>query len=201
MHINSHFAIGMIIASVAHFFLRLNLFEFILIVFFSFLSDLDVFFTKFAKDNNHRNLITHSIYPGLILLIIGLIFHWIVLILISFSFISHILIDFLDWGTNILYFPKKPYGIKYLMSKYEEENLERFLKGYKINASFFDFKYYKHRISLIIEVSLFIIMIIMVLLFAIEYILISLLYFLGLYFHLSKHFYLKKIERKHQSSK
>ncbi|MEJ2249502.1 MAG: hypothetical protein P8Y97_07570, partial [Candidatus Lokiarchaeota archaeon] len=157
------------------------------------MSDLDVFFTKFAKDHNHRNLFTHSIYPGIIILILGLIFNWTALIISAFAFISHIMIDFLDWGTNILYFPKKPYGIKYLLSKEEENNLSIYLTEYKINASYFDFKYYSHKPSIIVEIILFFLMIIIVILFAFEYVLLTLFYFLGLYFHLSRHFYLRRI--------
>jgi len=199
MHINSHFAIGMIIASISNFFIRLNLLEFILIVLCAFISDFDVFFTKLAKDNNHRNLFSHSIYPGIIILIISLIFTWPALLIASFSFISHIMIDFLDWGTNVFYFPKKPYGIKYLISKEEEENLVVLLKDYKINASYFDFKYYSHKPSLFIETILFILMLIIVIFFALEYILLTPFYFLGLYFHLSRHFYLKKVEHNQKS--
>ena len=79
--------------------------------------DLDVFFSKFAKDNNHRLLITHSIIPSVIMLLIGFIFNWEVLIISGISYFSHIIIDTIDWGTNLLYFQKKQVGFKLLFSK------------------------------------------------------------------------------------
>ena len=172
------------------------MFEFSLIVISAFISDFDVFFSKFAMDQNHRNLITHSIIPSIIVIIIGLVLVWPALIISGLAFFIHVFIDMFDWGTNFLYFPKKTFGPRLFISKEEEENLSNFLAQYKKSESFFDFKYYNSKIALITEVSLFILMMIFIIIFALEYILISLLYFLGLFFHLSRHFRLKKIEKK-----
>ncbi|TFG23548.1 MAG: hypothetical protein EU529_07120 [Promethearchaeota archaeon] len=165
-----------------------------MIVLASVISDFDVFFSKYAKDHNHRNLITHSIIPSIIIFVFGIIFYWPALIISGFSYFIHIFVDLFDWGTNVLYFPKKTFGPRFFISKEEEEKLPQYLDQYKSPASFFDFKYYKSKISVTIEILLFILMMILILLLAFEYILITLLYFLGLYFHLSRHFHLKKIE-------
>ena len=113
MHINSHFAVGVIFASILNYFFKFTLLEFSLIVLFSFFCDFDVLFIKFAKDHNHRLLITHSIIPSIILIIIGYILMWPVLIICGFSYSIHIIIDTIDWGTNFFYFQKKQIGFKF----------------------------------------------------------------------------------------
>ncbi len=194
MHINSHFAVGVIIASYLNFFLPFNIFEFLIIILFSFICDFDVLFSKFAIDNNHRMLITHSIIPSLIIIVLGLLINWVVLIISGFVYLIHIIIDSFDWGTNFFYFKKRQVGLKFLISKEEFEKISDYLSKYKNPASFFDNKYYSNKISLITEVILFILMWFFILIFAIQFILITLIYFLGLYFHLARHFHLKKLE-------
>jgi hypothetical protein len=184
-----------IIASVFHHFFSFNIFEFILIVFCAFLSDLDVFFAKYAKDHNHRNLISHSIIPSIIIIIIGIIFSYPAIIISGLSYFTHITVDMFDWGTNFFYFPQKTFGPRFLIRK-EEHELAKYLAEYKNPSSYFDFKYYKSKISITIEILLFIFMMVSIVILAFEFILITPLYFLGLYFHLSRHFHLKKIESK-----
>lgn len=157
--------------------------------------DFDVLFSKYAKDNNHRNLITHSVIPSIFIIILGLVLNLPVLIISGFAYFIHVLIDLFDWGTNFFYFQKKTFGPRLFMSKEVEVNLTKYLSQYKRPSSFFDFKYYKSRIALTIEVLLFVFMIVSIIIFAFEYVLIILVYFLGLLFHLSRHFHLKKIEK------
>ena len=200
MHINSHLAVGVIFTSFLHYFFNFTLLEFLLIVCFSFICDFDVFFSKYAKDNNHRLLISHSIIPSIIVIIIGYILNWPALVIGGFSYAVHITIDTIDWGTNFFYFQKKQIGFKLLISKEEYENLPKYLARYKIPASFFDEKYYNNKVCLATEIILFILMIIFILLFAVQYLFMILLYFLGLYFHLHRHFTLKKIEANNKKS-
>ena len=184
----------MIIASISHYFLGLNFFEYFIVILGAFASDFDVLFVKYATDHNHRMLITHSIIPGVFIMIIGIILNWNALILCGFCLFLHVFVDTFDWGTNLLYFPKKLVGFKFLITKDEFENLDKYLAQYKQNESFFDFKYYKCKACLAIEGILFIIMILFSVINALEYIIIIPLYFAGLFFHLSLHFKLKKIE-------
>ena len=163
---------------------------------FSFICDFDVFFSRYAKDHNHRMLITHSLIPGIIIILFGLIFNWYGLIFSGILYLIHILIDTFDWGTNLFYFPKKPVGVKILISKEELENLPKYLANYKNNESFFDEKYYTNKIWLIIEVIAFVTMMFTLIFFALEYIYFIILYFMGLYFHLARHYHLKKLERR-----
>ncbi|MBY9002811.1 MAG: hypothetical protein KGD73_02460 [Candidatus Lokiarchaeota archaeon] len=141
-------------------------------------------------------LITHSLIPGIIIILFGLIFNWYGLIFSGILYLIHILIDTFDWGTNLFYFPKKPVGVKILISKEELENLPKYLANYKNNESFFDEKYYTNKIWLIIEVIAFVTMMFTLIFFALEYIYFIILYFMGLYFHLARHYHLKKLERR-----
>ncbi|MFW9971946.1 MAG: hypothetical protein ACFFDF_17285 [Candidatus Odinarchaeota archaeon] len=201
MHINFHFATGVIFASILNNFFNFTLFEFILIVFFSFICDFDVFLNKYAKDHNHRLLVTHSIIPSLIIIILGYTLNLPLIIFSGYSYCIHIIIDTLDWGTNLFYFQKKQVGFKLLISKKEFENLPSYLLKYRNPSSFFDEKYYNNKICLGIEVITFILMVIFSVIFALEYVFILPLYFLLLYFHLQRHFKLKKIEKSHRESK
>ncbi|MFW9937520.1 MAG: metal-dependent hydrolase, partial [Candidatus Thorarchaeota archaeon] len=138
MHINSHFAVGVIISSILHYFYNFVLLEFIIIVISSFICDFDVFFSKYAFKHNHRMLISHSIIPSVIIMFFGLIFSWNVLFFSGLVYFIHIIIDTFDWGTNFFYFQKKQVGLKLLISKEEFENIEVYLSKYKKSESFFD---------------------------------------------------------------
>ncbi|MFX1356529.1 MAG: hypothetical protein ACFFA8_04520 [Promethearchaeota archaeon] len=196
MHINSHFAVGVIISSILHYFYNFVLLEFIIIVISSFICDFDVFFSKYAFNHNHRMLISHSIIPSVIIMFFGLIFSWNVLFFSGLVYFIHIIIDTFDWGTNFFYFQKKQVGLKLLISKEEFENIEVYLSKYKKSESFFDVKYYKSRICVSIEFILFMLMLVFIILFALKFILIVIIYFPFLYFHLQRHYYLKNLEAK-----
>ena len=196
MHINSHFSIGIIVASILNYFYSFSFFEFVFIVLFSFICDLDVFFAKYAINHNHRMLISHSIIPGFLILLIGIITNWPVLAFSGVVYSIHVIIDTFDWGTNFFYFQKKQVGLKLLISKEEFENLPKYLSKFKKAESFFDSKYYSNKVNLGIEAILFILMFVFIILFAFQFIFIIILYFLGLFFHLTRHFKLKRIESK-----
>jgi hypothetical protein len=194
MHINSHFAVGTIITSILHHFFNFTLLEFYLIVFFSFICDFDVFFSKYAINHNHRMLISHSIIPSIIIMIFGVIIFWPALIFSGIVYFIHVVLDTFDWGTNFFYFQKKQVGLKLLISREEFENIGEHLNKYKRSESFFDTKYYKNRVCIGIEIALFILMMISIIFFAFKYFLVIIFYFPFLYFHLQRHYYLKKIE-------
>ncbi|MFX0035758.1 MAG: hypothetical protein ACFE9I_08975 [Candidatus Hermodarchaeota archaeon] len=201
MHINTHIAIGLILTSLLDYLFELTMLEFILIVFLSFICDFDVFFSKYAKDHNHRLLISHSIIPSLIIIIIGLALNWTALFFGGINYSIHIFIDTFDWGTNVFYFQNKQIGFKFLITKDEFENLPRYLDKYKTPASFFDEKYYNNKICLLFEILFFLLMIFTLLIFAIQYLFMIFLYFIGLYFHLHRHFTLREIEEDYKNAK
>ena len=168
--------------------------EFLFVVLGAFVSDLDVFFVRYAKNHNHRMLVSHSIIPSIIVALLGLVSNWVALILCGFGLFLHVVVDTFDWGTNLFYFPKKLVGFKLLITKDEFENLDNYLAQYKQNESFFDFKYYNCKVCLALEGLLFVLMIFLVISTALEYAFIVPFYFIGLFFHLSLHFKLKRIE-------
>ncbi len=199
MHINSHCAVGIIIASIFHPIFNFDLFQFTAIVFAAFFMDFDVFLSKFAKDNNHRMLITHSIIPSIGLLILGLIILSPVILICSLAYFIHVFVDCIDWGTNFLGIHQKPFGPKFLITKEELDNLDEILSKYKIKKSFFDIRYYSKVGVLIAEGLLFGAMLTSIILFAMEFSLFIILYLLFLAFHISGYLHLKKIEANHQS--
>ena len=139
-------------------------------------------------------LITHSILPGIIVTVLGVLFNWIVLILSGLSYSLHVIIDTFDWGTNFFYFPKKQVGLKLLITKDEFANISAHLSQYKRLGSFFDKKYYGNTMVILMEVLIFISMIFFISIFALNYFLIIIIYFIFLGFHLQRHFNLKRIE-------
>jgi hypothetical protein len=138
--------------------------------------------------------ITHSIIPGIIFTVFGVIFNWIVLIISGLSYSLHIIIDTFDWGTNFFYFPKKQVGLKLLITKEEFANMSTYLSQYKRPGSFFDKKYYGNKVCILIEVLIFILMILFISVFAFNYFLAIIIYFIFLGFHLQRYFNLKRIE-------
>ncbi len=195
MHINLHYGIGIITASICHIFLQINLFEFIIIILSAFLIDFDIFFSKFAKDHNHRNLFTHSIWPGCIILILGIIFFNLLLIICGVSLLIHVSIDTLDWGTNLFY-TGKTIGLKCLISPEEYKNIDEILSNYKVAHSFFVFRYYNNNGCRIAEISVFILMILTTLFLASEFWYFIPIYFFFLGIHLYEYKKLKEIENR-----
>ena len=172
------------------------MYEYLIIVITAFINDFDILFSKYARDNNHRMLITHSIIPSIIILIFGLIFISPFLIICGVIYFIHVFVDTLDWGTNFLGIHKKPFGPKFLISKEELENIDEILANFKIKKSFFDFRYYSNKGIIAIEIIFFTLMILFVAFFALKYLFIIALYFPLLAFHLILYFKLKKIEEK-----
>ena len=103
-----------------NYFINFTLFEYFLILLLSFICDFDVFFSQFAKNHNHRMLISHSIIPSLFIIVIGVITNWPALYFSGIAYSTHIVIDTFDWGTNFFYFQKKQIGLKLLISKYRK---------------------------------------------------------------------------------
>lgn len=193
MHINVHYAIGIIIASISHFFLNLTLLEYSFIVFSAFIIDIDIIFSKFDKENNHRNLITHSIWPGVAVLIIGSLLFNQTLTICGISLILHAFIDTFDWGTNLFY-TGKTIGPKFLISREEFENIDEVLSEYKVKHSFFVFRYYESKAIIITEIIFFALMVITGFLLATVYWYLMLLFFFFLGFHFYEYKKLKAIE-------
>lgn len=164
-----------------------------MIIICSFICDIDIFLNHFAKDNNHRNLFSHSIIPSLIIISIGITTNWIALIIAGIAYSLHILIDTFDWGVNLFYFNHKNIGFRLLYSNEEVKNI---LANFRNSTSFFDFRYYENKVIKLFEIVLFTLMISFVFLFAFEYLYVVIFYFIGLLLHILRYYHLKKVERK-----
>lgn len=166
MHSNVHYAIGLFIASVTAIFLSLNVFEYAFIVFCSTIPDLDFIFKKFARDGNHRNFITHTVYPSIIMIVVGILvdifyfgtilniiyFHQVIWIG-GIAYLSHIMIDFIDWGLNP-FFTNHHFGF-YLLITQHEKNLAHprtvIDRERKKDQWFFVKRYYSTRTVLLLD--------------------------------------------------
>jgi len=129
-------------------------------------------------------LISHSIIPSLIIIIIGVIFSWPAIFLGGVGYFVHIMMDTLDWGTNVFGFHKSPVGPKILISSEELKNLSEILENYKPKFIFYDERYYKNKILMGMELIIFLLMVIFLVIYALDYILVVVLYFGLLAYHL-----------------
>ncbi len=202
MHSNVHFAVGVLIASIAHFLLPMNIWFFILVILSAVLADLDVFASKIALQNNHRNLFTHSIYPSLILIAIGVpiaIFWNIhVIWLAGIAYGSHILLDCFDWKTRLFY-GKKHFGWAFLITL-DEKNLGKTRKQLQIESrmdftSFAVYRYFKSMGMVVLGISLAIVSFLVLFVIASEFWYVFFGYFGLLEIHLYQK---KKMETKYE---
>ncbi|MHA1264334.1 MAG: hypothetical protein ACTSRS_03785 [Candidatus Helarchaeota archaeon] len=168
-----HISQGIVIAM--HYLPSLNLIEFFLVVSFPFFIDFDFLFSKYAKDNNHRRLITHSLFPYLALLPLGLFYQ--VLFILGLCGIIHILTDTVDWGTS-LFSPiiKEPLGG--ILPTPPKEVVE--IPNYKKRQCWFTKVYYASSIIVVLEIFFGGLAILSILLIDLTYFWIMLFYFVFL---------------------
>ena len=194
MHINVHFGIGLIIASVTHYYIQLNIFAFSFIVLCGFISDFDIIFKKHAKDSNHRLLISHSIYPSIILIIIGIIigiiFNEIWVLMGGIAYFCHILIDLIDWGTNFFY-NEKMFGLRILLTPEERIDLSHVINDKENRQFFFVQRYYHSKLIIFLEILIGISTFIAVFVFSLNYWYFIFGYLFFFVFHLSEYIGLK----------
>ena len=194
MHINVHFGMGIIIASLTNYFIPLNIFTFSFIVLCSFILDFDIIFKKHAKDQNHRMLISHSIYPSLIIIIIGIIigiiFNEIWVLMGGIAYFCHILIDLIDWGTNFFY-NKKMFGLRILLTPEERIDLSHVINDKENRQFFFVQRYYSSKLMIFLEIIIGISMFIALFVFSINYWYFLFGYIFFFAFHFSEYIELK----------
>ena len=114
MHLTFHFTLGIICASILSYFTVLSPFLFGIVVFAACIPDMDILFRKFAHNNNHRQLISHSIIIPTLIISIGLIFQTIIITFCGIAYLTHVFVDLIDWGTNIVYNGKSIFNINIL---------------------------------------------------------------------------------------
>lgn len=175
-----------------NYFTHLSIIEFCLIVLSSFGVDFDFIFRNFEKKDggNHRNFITHTIYPGLIIFCIGLIiafYNYHVIWICGISYLSHILFDCVDTGLR-LFFTEKYYGWFVLITQDEKNLGVTFKKVIEENISKDEYfilrRYFKNSITLFLDITVSIIGFAILFTFASEFWWIYIGFFLLLEYHL-----------------
>ncbi len=192
MHSNFHWALGIIIASLASIYIEINFLGYIAIVFAAIVADYDIFIVKFTQNKNHRMLISHSIYFPIILFIIGEIISSNVIKIMGISYLSHVLVDLIDWGNNFFY-TKKIHGIRLLLKKDEYNRVEDLMNLEKHPKWFFIKRYSESNLIKFFEISIFIFMLVILLLFTPIYWYFIIGYFLTLILQIKEYHHYKKM--------
>ena len=212
MHVNFHYSVGIIISTLAYSInkaftgMEYSLIDFSLIIFCSFGADLDIvvdiIMGKMGKESGHRFYISHSIVPGIVLLIVGILvglsdnFHiyWIC----GISYLSHIMFDCMDGEVSLL-FTEKRFGLSLLFTK-EEKGLflgieKVFDREKERNPYFMDLRYFSNKILLSMEILASIMSFLMLILITPQFWYIFVIYFPLAGYHI--YFFLKglRIER------
>jgi hypothetical protein len=198
MNTNVHYAMGLIIASITCTIYSLSIWEFMFIVICAAGPDVDFLFSKYAKDENHRNFITHSILIPTILLVVGIIiekYYFIPIWFIGFhqviwiggvAYFSHLALDLIDWGINPFYFGKT-IGFFILLTQ-DEKNLAHprtiIEREKKKDPNFFILRYYNNPTIVSIDLIISIIGFFMVFVFASQFWYVPLGLFVLVEYHL-----------------
>ncbi|MFX0133401.1 MAG: metal-dependent hydrolase [Candidatus Hodarchaeota archaeon] len=182
MHLNFHAAIGILISML--FSSYLSNFQISFIIFASMIIDLDFLFSKFAQKHNHRRLITHTFFPYIIIALISILLInitplWFYMFLFSICAIIHVCVDLIDWGISpFLPFKRNFVGGILERPKPNEEEI------YWVRRCYFVNRYYGSKIIISIELSFGVLAFLSILIFALNYFRIFIIYIFWLIIHL-----------------
>ncbi len=168
----------------------LGILEFLLVVWFPFLIDFDFLFSKFAKDRNHRRLITHSLFPYIALLIIGIFFP--LILILGICGLVHVITDSIDWGTA-LFTPLYRAPIGGILPKPPKEIVE--IPNYRKRQCWFTKTYYESKPVLTLEISFGALSVLLIIFLNIWYIWIIIFYLFFLILNLRFHFKCRGFEK------
>jgi len=200
MHVNVHYAVGVIFASITAFFIpQLPLIDYLIIVAGGFIVDFDFLLSRFTKEENHRNFITHSLYPPSIIIIIGIIsaviFNYQILWIAALAYFSHIALDCIDWGVN-LFQTHKTYGLFLLVSKddlnFHSDINSMIRKNLEKDPHYFTRVYFNNPIIVTIEIIISITGFGLLFLFSPEFWYVYIGFFITLEYHL---YYKRKADK------
>jgi len=149
-HANTHVAIGVIVTGIFSIFIPLNALTFFLAVCGAFAQDCDFILSKYAPEENHRRLLTHTIWPGLAAMAIGGIAEIPWIIIAGINSLVHIFFDCLDWGTTIIG-GKQLRGPRLLYRGVNLEYHELKEKYQEHTVCYFTLRWYRNRVMQCIE--------------------------------------------------
>ncbi|MHA1793524.1 MAG: hypothetical protein ACTSVI_12810 [Promethearchaeota archaeon] len=177
MHVNAHLASGVTVTLfLVHFFnIQLSNFEIAIAISFACIMDGDFIFNARAPQHNHRKLISHSFFPGSMLIlasiVVGLILVYLgkaipSLVTLTFfcgiNLLVHVMLDSIDWGVNLLS-KRRLYGPRILLKKLPDENYFAMIEHSKNTKGYFFKIYYNDKTMVVIEIILFFLMILAIL--------------------------------------
>ena len=194
MHVSFHYAVGVIVALLFSqvFPAAATWWSFGIIVLGAIIADSDYIFSKFAPDRNHRMLLTHSIFFPLPMIILGLILRNSLIVTASLAYLTHPIIDLLDWGTNC-FLNGKIVGPRVLLAKKEYLIVPQLMHQEKYPKWFFVNRYYHSKLVLGLEILAFLSMFLGIWLLTPQYWYFLFGYFLVLGLHLYEYFTLQKL--------
>ncbi|MHA1376865.1 MAG: metal-dependent hydrolase [Candidatus Helarchaeota archaeon] len=193
MHMNVHSAVGIIMSLLLS--VYLSEFQILLFIGVSIIIDFDFLFSKYAKNHNHRRLITHTYIPyiisiliGLILLLLNLTEFWMYFFLIGVAGVFHVSLDLVDWGIMLLFPFKREIKGGFLSISEDFRG-----KNDRIPHCYFIIAYYKSKIIRFLEISIASLALLMILIVDINFIYIMLVYVGLLLLHVYQ--YLKCVKK------
>ena len=195
MHLTFHFSLGIICGIILSQLTVLSPILFGIIIIGACISDLDIIFKNFAQNLNHRMLFTHSIIPPVMIILIGIPIMNVVVIFFGIAYLTHVLADLLDWGTNFL-FNGKIYGIRILLKKDEYDGVSELLKTEKVKKWFFVRRYYGSKIMLSFEIIILIGSSLLLLLIAPQFWYFIFGYLIAVIFHAMEYYHIQKALKK-----
>ncbi len=183
MHINSHYLLGMIVGITAYYYFQYPFIIILLIVGAAVAQDGDFLLSKWAPLNNHRRLFTHSIWPTVLLFLIGILMNVSWIIFATISVFTHVLVDMLDWGLN-LWYNGKLIGIAILLPQKDTNQLDLPSMGYYYRKFFFTDTYMSSKGFLLADLGLLLLTIVLMVITQFPWVFLMLGYIIAWAYHL-----------------
>ncbi len=162
MHVNVHLAIGAMIAFVLVPLVPVHV-PFLWavgIILAGCVNDADFIFSRFEKNKNHRMFFTHSAFPGMFVVMAGLVISFVAmpgsilgwfLILSGCNLTMHVLVDSIDWGVNFL-FKKQVVGKRLLLQGRTPDEYYAYSTRFPSPRGLYFKQYYTNSIMRFIEI-------------------------------------------------
>ncbi len=151
VHANTHVAFGVTITALLSMVIPLTWVGFFLAICGSFAQDFDFLLSKYAQDENHRLLITHSIWPGVVAIAVSfpLAMPWVNVA--GINSLCHVLVDSVDWGVTLIG-QKKLFGFQ-ILHHGKVMTLEETKQRYPNFRCFFTIQWFRNPIMWVLEVG------------------------------------------------
>lgn len=198
MQVNSHFALGMIVGLISYHFFKFPLMITLIIIGAAAIQDLDFLFSKYAKNNNHRYFFTHSIWPTVIVVSIGLILGEAWIIITGISIFTHIFVDMMDWGLNLFY-NGKIIGLGLLNPELKGKTIDYEAEGIYYKQFYFTKKYFSSKLFVSMDLAFLITCIVLIIVTQFPWPFLMIAYVITWAYHLNRYFQQKKENERYKN--